>query len=256
MELYRAKYGDSATAALHPLIRNAEACYRSSALAVELADKYGSNLNVLHLSTAKELTLFDSKPFAEKKITNDVCVHHLWFTDSDYAAKGNFIKWNPAVKGAADRDALRDGIKSGKVDIVATDHAPHTFDQKSKGYWDAPSGGPLVQHSLVSMLEMVKDEIFTLEQVVDKMCHAAAIRYNVSKRGFLRAGYFADIVIVDQNREWNVDKSNILYKCGWSPFEGQCFGNSVHTTIINGFEVYSEGVVDKNFIGQPLDFER
>ena len=253
---YRELYGDQATAALHPLIRSAEACYRSSAKAVELADRYGTNLHILHLSTARELTLFDNKPLADKKITNEVCVHHLWFTDADYAAKGNLIKWNPAVKGAADRDALRAGILDGRVDVVATDHAPHTLDEKLQPFWSAPSGGPLVQHSLVAMLELSKQGIFPIDKVVEKMCHAPAIRFAIHQRGFLREGYYADIVIVDPHKSWQVARENIRSKCGWSPFEGTEFSHCVTHTIVNGHIAYENGELSDSLHSRALEFDR
>lgn len=256
MEYFRARYGDDVTPSMHPLIRSAEACYRSSVKAVELADRYGANLHILHLSTEKELSLFENKPLEEKKITNEVCVHHLWFSDEDYAAKGNFIKWNPAVKSAADRSALRAGVLNGKVDMIATDHAPHTLEEKRKPYLNAPSGGPLVQHSLVAMLELSKQGLFPIEKVVEKMCHAPAIRFNVKERGFLDKGNYADIVIVDPLHSWRVKTDNILYKCGWSPFEGVEFRHKVAYTIINGSVVYANGVVNSDFRGKRLEFDR
>ena len=256
MEKYKQQYGDRTTPAMHPLIRSAEACYRSSAHAVELADKYGSDLHVLHLSTARELSLFDVKPLKEKKITNEVCVHHLWFSDADYASKGNFIKWNPAVKSIDDRDALRNGLTSGKVDVVATDHAPHTLEEKQRPYWECPSGGPLLQHSLVAMLELASRGVLSVEQVVEKMCHAPAIRFAVCDRGFLREGAYADIAIVDPQSPWTVSKENILYKCGWSPFLGTTFLHRVTHTLINGRIVYCDGMVDSSFRGQALRFAR
>lgn len=253
---FKARYGDNVTPAMHPLIRSAEACYRSSAQAVALADKYGSSLHVLHLSTAAELALFDSKPLKDKKITNEVCVHHLWFTDADYAAYGNRIKWNPAIKSTADRDALRQGILGGKVDVVATDHAPHTIAEKALPYWNCPSGGPLLQHSLVMMLEMVYKGVFTVEQVVDKMCHAPAVRFGVCERGFLREGAFADIAIVNLDSPWMVTPENLLYKCGWSPLEGMEFRSKVEYTIINGEISNRKGVINTNLRGRMLKFER
>lgn len=255
-ERFRMKYGDAVTPDMHPLIRSAEACYRSSAQAVGLADKYGSDLHVLHLSTARELSLFDNKPLKDKKITNEVCVHHLWFSDEDYAAKGNFIKWNPAIKTAADRDALREGLLNGKVDVVATDHAPHSLEEKQRPYWECPSGGPLVQHSLPAMLELSEAGVLSLEQVVDKMCHAPAVRYKVKDRGFLRKGAYADIVIADPASAWTVIRENILYKCGWSPFEGIRFSHKITATIINGKVVYDGQSVDTSFRGSALVFDR
>ena len=234
IQRFREEYGDRATAALHPSIRSAEACYRSSAKAVELADRYGADLHILHLSTARELSLFDDRPLAEKKITNEVCVHHLWFTGADYAAKGNLIKWNPAVKSAADRAALRAGILSGKVDVVATDHAPHLLSEKEGSCLKAASGGPLIQHSLIVMLELAMEGRFTYEKVVEKMAHMPSELFRVDRRGYIRPGYYADLVLVDPKETWTVAKENILYKCGWSPFEGYTFHHGVWKTFVNG----------------------
>lgn len=256
IERYRAQYGDRATAAIHPLVRDGEACYRSTARAVELADRYEANLHVLHLSTARELTLFDTKPLADKKITNEVCVHHLWFTDADYARLGNLIKWNPSIKSAADRDGLREGLLNGRVDVVATDHAPHTLDEKQRSYWDAPSGAPFIQHSLVAMLEMAAQGVFTVEKVVEKMCHAPAERFAVRNRGFLQQGMFADIAIVDPSARWRVSPENILYKCGWSPLDGTELSHKVAYTIINGQIINRLGNIDTGFRGQRLEFSR
>lgn len=253
---FRSRYGDNVEPYMHPIIRNAEACYRSSAHAVELADKYGSDLHVLHLSTALELTLFDAKPLTEKKITNEICAHHLWFSDEDYAAKGNFIKWNPAVKSAADRQALREALLNGKADVVATDHAPHTLEEKQKPYWECPSGGPLVQHSLVTMLELTRQGVFTPEKVVEKMCHAPAQRFKVKERGYLRKGFFADVVIVDPEAMWTVEKSNVRYKCGWSPFEGYEFTHKILHTFVNGQHIYNNGEIDDTVRGRRLEFDR
>lgn len=253
---FRSRFGDGATPDMHPLIRSAEACYRSSARAVELADRYGADLHVLHLSTGRELSLFDTKPLADKKITNEVCVHHLWFTDEDYKTRGNFIKWNPAVKTRGDRDALRMGLLCGKVDMIATDHAPHSLEEKQRPYWECPSGGPSVQHSLPAMLELASQGVLSIEQVVDKMCHAPAIRFRIKGRGFLDTGFHADIAIVDPQAGWTVGGGNILYKCGWSPFEGVRFGARVEYTIINGRVVNDRGVIDTAFRGMPLEFDR
>ncbi len=253
---FRAEYGNDVLPSMHPLIRSSEACYKSSSRAAELASKYGADLHILHISTEQELSIFDTKPLEEKKITGEVCVHHLWFDDRSYETKGNLIKWNPAIKSKRDRDALREGLICGKLDIVATDHAPHTIEEKLKSYWQAPSGGPLLQHSLVTMLEMVNQGIFSIENVVTKMCHAPAIRYKVEKRGFLRQGYYADIVIINPNKNWQVSKSNILYKCGWSPFDGVNFNNYVDTTIINGEVVCRNGEVNTEYRGMSLCFNR
>ncbi len=255
-ERYRRELGDRVSPAMHAVIRSAEACYRSSARAVELADRYGADLHVLHLSTERELSLFDAKPVAEKKITSEVCVHHLWFSEEDYAVKGNRIKWNPSVKRVSDRDALRRGVLGGKVDVVATDHAPHTVEEKSRPYWECPSGGPLVQHSLVAMLELGRQGLWTPEQVVWKMCHAPAIRFAVRDRGFLREGAYADIAVVRPDDPWVVGPENILYKCGWSPFEGVRFSHRVVYTLVNGRVVNRNGEIDEEFRGQPLEFVR
>lgn len=244
-----AAYGSSATIFDHPVIRSAEACYRSSALAVEIASKYNTRLHILHLSTERELSLFETRPLAEKRITNEVCVHHLWFCDADYARKGNFIKWNPAIKTAEDRAALRAGLENGRVDIVATDHAPHTLQEKQRDYLTAPSGGPLVQHSLTAMMEM-----FPATHVADYMAHRPAECFHIVDRGYLREGYFADIVIVDKER-WTVAPENILYKCGWSPFDGDSFSHRVARTMVNGHWVYVDGVVDDGHKGMPLEFK-
>jgi len=256
-EFYKNKYGESIAFRYHPLIRSAEACYISSAKAVELAAKYGTQLHILHLSTAKEMTLLDDKTsLKDKKITGEVCVHHLWFTDKDYDEYGSRIKWNPAVKSQADRDALREAVNSGKLDIVATDHAPHTIEEKNNTYFKVPSGGPLVQHSLVAMLEMVKQGVFTYEKAIEKMCHAPAILYRVQKRGFIREGYHADLTIVDPASEWKVSKENILYKCGWSPFEGTSFSHKVTQTFVNGNLVYDNGYINEDIRGERLLFNR
>lgn len=256
MTAFRARYGESITIDMHPLIRSAEACYRSSSKAVALAERYGGNLHVLHLSTARELDLFDAgKPLSQKKITNEVCVHHLWFDDRDYARKGNRIKWNPAVKTEADREALRAGIAGGRVDVVATDHAPHTLAEKDRPYPQAPSGGPLVQHSLPAMLELAARGVFPVGTVVEKMCHAPAVRFAVRGRGFLREGYYADIVLV-KREPWTVSAGNILYKCGWSPFEGETFSHRVTHTLVNGRVVCRDGRVDAAHRGRALEFDR
>lgn len=257
MAKYKAMYeGKDAPANIHPLIRSAEACYVSSARAAELADKYGAKLHILHMSTKKEMELLSDKPLKEKHITGEVCVHHLWFDDRDYDLKGNFIKWNPAIKSEEDKEALRVAVRSGRLDIVATDHAPHTIEEKIKPYFDAPSGGPMVQHSLLSMLQMATCEnpIFTLEEVVKTMCHNPATLYNIEKRGFLREGYYADIAIITMGEEYKVEKSNILSKCGWSPMEGYTYRNSVSYTIVNGDIVYDNGKIDVSIRGKELKF--
>ena len=255
MELYRSRYGEEVPFSLHHEIRNAEACYKSSSMAVELAAKHNTRLHILHISTQKELSLFDnSKPIEEKNITSEVCVHHLWFTSDDYASKGARIKWNPAVKTPADREALREALKNNRLDVVATDHAPHTLEEKSKTYFNAPSGGPLVQHSLPAMLQMSDQGIFSRELVVEKMCHAPAKLFRIDKRGFIRKGYYADLVLVQPGIEDIVSDSTVLYKCKWTPFDGQMFNNKVLTTWVNGHAVYNKGVINTAIKGKRLAF--
>lgn len=252
---YKSLYGDDLPLKFHPLIRDVEACYRSSSFAVELATKFNARLHVLHISTEKEMSLFDNKKaLKDKNITNEVCVHHLWFSDADYEKYGNRIKWNPAIKAESDRRALIDAVISGKIDVVATDHAPHLLREKEGSCFKAASGGPLVQHSLVTMLQMAKNGVFTLEKVVEKMCHAPAELYRVQKRGYIRPGYFADLVLVDPEKSWTVTTDNILYFCGWSPFEGTTFDNSVEITWVNGNIVYENGEINESVRGQRLLF--
>ncbi|MTG98053.1 MULTISPECIES: dihydroorotase [Myroides] len=254
---HKEKYGEDIPVQCHPVIRSEEACYLSSSKAIELAKKTGARLHVFHLSTAKETELFRNDiPLKDKKITAEVCVHHLWFTDKDYAVKGNFIKWNPAVKSEVDREGLWKALLDDRIDVIATDHAPHTLEEKSKSYLNAPSGGPLVQHALVALLESVKQGRITIEKLVEKFAHNPAILFQVEKRGFLKEGYHADVVIVDSESEWTVDKSNILYKCGWSPFEGTAFSSKITHTFVNGFLAYADGVVNTEHKGQRLLFER
>ncbi|MGA9269733.1 MAG: dihydroorotase [Lutimonas sp.] len=250
-------YGDDIPMELHPVIRSEEACYLSSSKAVELAKKTGARIHVFHLSTAKETDLFTNKiPLEEKRITSEVCVHHLTFDDRDYEEKGSHIKWNPAVKSQKDKAGLWKALLDDRIDVIATDHAPHTLEEKSQVYTKAPSGGPLVQHALVVMMEAVKNGKITLEKLVQKMCHNPAILFRVEKRGFIREGYFADLVIVDPNVSQTVSPDNILYKCGWSPFEGQSFTSSVTHTFVNGNLVYKEGVIYADEKGQRLLFNR
>lgn len=260
----RLAFGDRIPPAMHPAIRSAEACYRSTAHAVELAHRYGGRLHVLHLSTARELELFDAdKPLEEKRITNEICVHHLWFSAADYAERGNLIKWNPAVKSATDRDALRAAVRSGRADVVATDHAPHLLAEKQNPYLSAPSGGPLVQFSLPAMLTLASEGIFTVPEVVERMCHAPAKLFRIGERGFLRPGYRADIAVVDLNSPWIVRRENtetgerILSKCGWSPLEGLTLTAKVRATFVNGARVYDAetGGIDEAVRGQRLCFE-
>ena len=253
---YKELIGEDIPIEYHPLIRSAEACYKSSAFAVELATKYNSRLHVFHLSTAKEMSLFRSDiPLKEKRITAEVCVHHLWFSDKDYSKYGNRIKWNPAIKTESDRLALIDAVNSNKIDVIATDHAPHLLSEKEGSCLKAASGGPLVQHSLVAMMQLVRQGVFTMEKIVEKMCHAPAELYRIEKRGFIRPGYYADLVLVDPNRRWTVNTDNILYKCGWSPFEGTAFDASVLQTWVNGNLVYDYGQFDENVRGKRLLFE-
>ena len=236
---FEKEYGDDIPVKYHPVIRSEEACYLSSSKAIKLAKKTGARLHVFHLSTGKETELFTNKiPLEQKKITAEVCVHHLWFTDKDYETKGTHIKWNPAVKTQSDKDQLWKALLDGRIDVIATDHAPHTIEEKNNVYTKAPSGGPLVQHALVSMLEAYHSGKISLETIVEKMCHNPAILFQVSKRGFIRKGYYADLVIVDLNNPWNVNRENIFYKCGWSPFEGNTFKSRVTHTFVNGALVY------------------
>ena len=240
---------------LHPVIRSAEACFRSSQLAVSLAEQYNTRLHILHLSTAAEMSLFKSGiPLSEKRITAEVCVHHLLFDDRDYFTRGNLIKWNPAIKSAADKNALLQALIEGKIDVVATDHAPHTLEEKQNTYFKAPSGGPLVQHSLTAMLEFCKKGKLSLEMVVEKMCHAPATIFKVSERGFVREGYYADLVLVNPNKPWTVSTNNLHYKCQWSPLLGMHFSNQVTHTFVNGHLAYCEGAFFEEKKGQRLTF--
>ena len=254
-QLYQAKYGNDIPVAMHPLIRSAEACYECTARTIEMASQCGSRLHVLHLSTAKELSLFDDRPLTQKKITAEVCVHHLWFYDSAYATLGSRIKCNPAIKTANDRDALREALRQGKLDVVATDHAPHLLSEKTGGALQAASGMPLVQFSLVAMLEMAEQGIFSLSQVVDKMCHAPATLFHIRKRGFLRKGYFADIVVVHRSKQGHViTDDDVVSKCKWTPFAGVTMHNSVSRTYVNGTLAFHDGVINDNSRGSRLLF--
>jgi len=250
----REKYGENVPIAEHARIRSDEACYKSSAKAVELALKFDTRLHILHLSTAKEMDLFSSGAVKDKNITAEVCVHHLWFDERDYNNKGTFIKWNPAIKTAKDKEALWEALLSDKIDVIATDHAPHTREEKNNTYFKAPSGGPLVQHSLVAMLEMSNKGVIPIEKVIQKMCHAPADLFRIDRRGYIREGFFADLVLVDPGKSWVVSPKNILYKCGWSPFEGQEFSHQVVSTFVNGQEVYKNGEVKDGLFGQRLKF--
>lgn len=256
VDIFRKKFGENIPIQYHPQIRSDEACYVSSAQAVELADKYGSRLHILHLSTAREMTLLSDAPIADKKITGEVCVHHLWFTDEDYERLGAKIKCNPAVKTKADREALREALKNGKLEIVATDHAPHLETEKKGGCLQAASGIPLVQHSLQSMLQMADEGVFTRPFVVDKMCHAPANLFKIKDRGYIRKGYFADLVLINPKKSYKVSSNNILYKCGWSPFDEYIFSHSIEKTFVNGNLVYCNGKVITEKKGKRLSFDR
>ena len=257
LEQYKQKYGDDIPIKYHPEIRSEEACYLSSSQAIELAKKTGARLHVFHLSTGKETELFSNKlPLKDKKITAEVCIHHLWFTNTDYEKKGTQIKWNPAVKTQNDKDQLWEALLDDRLDVIATDHAPHTLEEKSNVYTKAPSGGPLVQHALVAMLEMYHKGIISIEKIVEKMCHNPAILFQISKRGYIKEGYFADLVLVDLNKPWTVKKDNILYKCGWSPFEGTTFKSRVTHTFLNGALVYHDAKFKEIKAAKRLTFDR
>ena len=255
---HKEKYGDDIPVELHPIIRSEEACYISSSRAIKLAKETGARLHVFHLSTAKEMELFDHKtPSKDKKITAEVCVHHLWFNSDDYKKKGTHIKWNPAVKTEKDRQALIKALLNDKIDVIATDHAPHTLAEKDNVYTKAPSGGPLVQHALPALLEMCRKTELTIEKVVQKACHNPAVLFDIEKRGYIKKGYYADAVLVDLNAPWTVNKENIFYKCGWSPFEGTTFAARITHTFINGTLVYHNfKVLDKPKQGMRLTFDR
>ncbi|MDP2526168.1 dihydroorotase [Maribacter dokdonensis] len=254
---YKAVYGDDIPVEMHPIIRSEEACYLSSSRAIALAKKTGARLHVFHLSTGKETDLFRNDiPLEQKKITAEVCIHHLWFSDADYANKGTLIKWNPAVKTAKDRDMLWNALLDDRIDVIATDHAPHLLEEKNNVYTKAPSGGPLVQHALNAMLEKVKDGTITLEKMVQKMCHNPAILFQIEKRGYIREGYYADLVVANLNSPWTVSKENIAYKCKWSPFEDTTFSSKVVHTFINGHLGYSNGVFSEKRNAKRLTFNR
>ena len=256
-EKIKAEYGEELPISFHPIIRNEEACYKSSSMAVELAKKHNTRLHILHISTDKETNLFRNDiPLNQKRITSEACIHHLWFDESNYDEKGTLIKWNPAVKSAKDKEGLWKALLDDRIDIIATDHAPHTIDEKNNKYFKAPSGGPLVQHALVAMLEFYHQGKVSLEWIVEKMCHAPATCFQVKDRGFIREGYYADLVVVDLDKPWLVEKDNILYHCGWSPFEGETFKSSVIKTFVNGNLVYDGGVFDEQHRGMRLEFDR
>jgi dihydroorotase len=255
LEYYKNTLGNNISIEYHPKIRSAEACFLSSSYAIELALKHNTRLHILHISTEKETHLFNNqKPLIEKRITAEACIHHLWFDENDYAQKGNLIKWNPAIKTKADKEAVWEAVITDKIDIIATDHAPHTLEEKKQPYLQAPSGGPLVQHALVAMLEMYHQKKISLEKLTEKMCHSPAICFRINNRGFLREGYAADAVLVNLNDPWTVQTNNILYKCKWSPFEGTTFRSKVLHTYINGVLVYNNGQLSFQGSGNRLTF--
>lgn len=256
-ETHLKKYGNDIPIECHPIIRSEEACYRSSSEAIKLAKKTGARLHVFHVSTGKETKLFSNKiPLKDKKITSEVCIHHLWFSDEDYKSKGTLIKWNPAIKTSKDRDELWKALLDDRIDVIASDHAPHTLEEKKNVYTDAPSGGPLVQHALPAMLEMHHKGKISLEKIVEKMCHNPAILFQIEKRGYIKTGYFADLVVVDFNSPWSVKKDNILYKCGWSPFEGTIFKSRITHTFVNGELAYKNFKFFDVKAGKRLTFNR
>ncbi len=257
LEHYKAEFGEDIPVEYHHLIRSEEACYLSSSKAIELAKKTGARLHVFHLSTAKEMELFTNKiPLEEKQITAEVCIHHLWFTDADYKTKGNLIKWNPAVKTASDKDALWKALLDDRIDVIATDHAPHTLEEKQQVYTKAPSGGPLVQHAVVAMFEAYHQGKISIEKIVEKMCHNPAKIFKIEKRGFIKEGYYADLVLVNPAMPWNVKRENILAQCGWSPFEGYNFKSRITHTFVNGNLVYQNFKVNEKPFGKRLLFDR
>ena len=256
LEKAKTLYGEHIPIQEHPIIRSEEACYKSSAFAVSMARKYGSRLHVLHISTEKETHLFDNTiPLEQKKITAEACIHHLWFTEKDYNSKGNFIKWNPAVKKESDRLGIWKALLDNRIDVIATDHAPHTLQEKNQSYFNAPSGGPLVQHGLLAMLEKVKEGEISLEKLVDKMCHSPAILFRIKERGFIREGYKADLVVISQNKSPIVTKENCLYSCAWSPFEGIQFSHTIEKTFVNGNVVFQDGIIINDIFGERLTFK-
>jgi dihydroorotase len=255
ISIYKEKYGEDVPVTCHPEIRSEEACYLSSAMAIELAKKHNTRFHLFHLSTAKEIGLLDNSiPLIEKRITAEACIHHMWFSDEDYDTKGAFIKWNPAIKKASDRDAILQGVLDDKIDVIATDHAPHTSEEKLRPYFKSASGGPMVQHALVAMLEHYHNGKIGLEKIAEKMSHAVTDCFKIVDRGYIREGYYADLVVVDLNNPWTVEKENILYKCGWSPMEGRTFQSKIMQTFVNGHLVYNMGVIDENFRGKRMSF--
>lgn len=253
---YKKIYGNNIPFDLHPIIRSSEACYKSSSFAVELANKYNADLHVLHLSTKEECSLFNQGDLKEKKITAETCIHHLWFNDNNYKEKKQWIKWNPAIKTEKDRLSLIEALKNNKIDIIATDHAPHTIEEKENVYTQCPSGGPLVQHGLYALFELYKKGVLTLEFIAKKTAHNPAIRFKIKKRGFLKENFKADLFIVDFNKKFIVTKNNILYKCKWSPFEGTTFNSLITQTFVNGNLVYDNGTFNEEKKGEALLFER
>ncbi|MDT0538345.1 dihydroorotase [Croceitalea sp. P059] len=254
---YQEEFGDAIPIKYHPIIRSEEACYLSSSKAIALAKKTGARLHVFHLSTGKETALFRNDiPLQDKKITAEVCIHHLWFSDDDYDEKGTLIKWNPAVKTKDDRNQLWQALLDGRIDVIATDHAPHTIEEKDNIYLKAPSGGPLVQHALPAMLQKHSEGLITLEQIVQKMCHNPALLFDIEKRGFIKEGFYADLVEVAPKTKWEVKKDNIFYKCGWSPFEGLIFDNQVKRTLVNGHLAFNNGIFSKQRNAKRLTFDR
>lgn len=257
VEIYRKKFGEEIPVSMHPLIRSRDACFKSSSYAINLAREFNTRLHILHLSTADEMKLFSSEEILqEKRISSEVCVNHLWFDDEDYEKLGSKIKCNPAIKTKFDKASLINGVNNDLIDVIATDHAPHILKEKSNTYFKAPSGAPGVQHSLTALLELWHRKIFSLEKIVEKMCHNPAILFNISKRGFIREGYKADLVLIDPEHTWTVSNKNILYKCGWSPFEGVTFRSKVIKTFVNGNLVYNYGEVNEDYRGQRLAFDR
>lgn len=251
------EYGEDIDATFHPIIRSEEACYKSSSMAVELAKKHNTRLHILHISSAKELSLFTNKiPLKDKRITAEACIHHLWFSDDDYKTKGNWIKWNPAVKTMYDRGNILEAVIDGRIDVIATDHAPHTIEEKSQKYLQAPSGGPLVQHAIIAMIDLYKQGKISLEMIVQKMSHNVADLFQIKDRGYIREGYFADLVLIDLNKPTKVERKDVLSKCGWSPFEGHTFVSTIKKTFVNGNLVFDEGKFNESQLGKRLSFNR
>ena len=256
-EAFKSEYGEDMPIRLHPQVRNHEACYLSSSFAVQLAKKHGTRLHILHISTAKETELFANDiPLRDKKITAEACIHHLWFNDQDYDRLGTRIKWNPAIKTKADQHAILEAVLDDRIDVIATDHAPHTLEEKQNKYFTAPAGGPLVQHSIVAMLEFYKQGKISLERIVEKMCHNPAILFRVNKRGFIREGYYADLVVADFDSPWTVSRENILAKCKWSPFEGTTFSSTITDVWVSGHHALEQGILNENVKGKRLSFDR